>query len=120
MTMFGRRNTKARKLTAYEVQQIRKAYEAGETQGSLARAYGMSVGQIGRIVRGESWSGGPAPEGVSAAELEAAAQRLLLLQQSIKKPAGPVPASPLDGGNAPEETLGTGTAALAAHLTEKK
>lgn len=120
MTMFGRRNTKARKLTAYEVQQIRKAYAEGETQGALARAYGMSVGQIGRIVRGESWSGGLMPQGVSAAELEASAQRLLDLQHSLSKPPGPVPVSPLDGGSVPEETAGTGTATLAAHLAEKK
>ena len=71
MTIFSHRNTKARKLTAYEVQTIRKTYEEGATQGELARAYSMSVGQIGRIVRGESWPTGAAERGCTYVEAEA-------------------------------------------------
>ena len=52
---FGNRNTKSAKLTLTKVAEIRERYETGETQGSLARMFGVSIGQIGRIVRGESW-----------------------------------------------------------------
>ncbi len=51
------RNTKAAKLNPTQVGEIRRFYEdEGLTQGELARRYGVSVGQIGRIVRGESWA----------------------------------------------------------------
>lgn len=56
MSTFRPRNTQARKLTAMQVMQIRERYAQGETQGSLARAFAMSIVQIGRIVRGEAWT----------------------------------------------------------------
>lgn len=60
---FRRSNTSARKLTGVQVIDIRERFAKGETQGSLARAFGVSVGQIGRITRGESWQayGGQGP-----------------------------------------------------------
>jgi hypothetical protein len=53
--MFISNNTRAGKITAQEVYDLREEYAAGATQGSLARKYKLSVGQVGRIVRGESW-----------------------------------------------------------------
>lgn len=44
-----------RVLTYSQVQEIRTLYEAGSTQSVLCKQYGVSIGQIGRIVRGESW-----------------------------------------------------------------
>lgn len=52
---FGVRNTRGSKLTLVDVAEIRSLYEGGATQGSLARMFNISVNQIGRIVRGESW-----------------------------------------------------------------
>jgi uncharacterized protein YjcR len=52
---FSRGNRRGAKLSPGQVLELREAYAAGETQGSLARKYGVSVGQVGRIVRGESW-----------------------------------------------------------------
>jgi hypothetical protein len=55
MSRFRRGHTKAAKVTAVIVQQMRKEYDQGATQGELSDKYGLSVVQIGRIVRGESW-----------------------------------------------------------------
>lgn len=52
---FNKGNTRGADLTAMQVLEIREKYTQGQTQGSLAREYGMSVGHIGRIVRGEVW-----------------------------------------------------------------
>lgn len=52
---FEARNKKAQKLTPAQVREIRAAYKEGATQGQLCRYFKVSVGQIGRIVRGESW-----------------------------------------------------------------
>jgi hypothetical protein len=48
-------NSRAAKMTPMNILEIREKYAAGRTQGSLAREFGISVGQIGRIVRNESW-----------------------------------------------------------------
>lgn len=42
---------------------IRGDYLNGMTQGALCRKYGYSIGQIGRIVRGEAWNGVRREEG---------------------------------------------------------
>lgn len=55
MSKFRKSNTRSAKLTGEQVLELRQRYIAGATQGELARAYGISIGQIGRIVRGESW-----------------------------------------------------------------
>jgi hypothetical protein len=47
-------NTKGRKLDTAQVQEMYQRLLEGETQGSLAREYGISVIQVGRIARGES------------------------------------------------------------------
>lgn len=52
---FGVNNRKAGKVTAVIVEQMRKDYELGATQRELAEVSGLSVVQVGRIVRGESW-----------------------------------------------------------------
>ena len=52
---FGERHHKA-KLTAGMVILIRERYVMGETQSALAKAYGVSQSNIGRIVRGEGWA----------------------------------------------------------------
>ena len=52
---FGVSNRKAAKVTAVMVEQMRRDYELGATQRELAEVSGLSVVQVGRIVRGESW-----------------------------------------------------------------
>lgn len=75
MTKFQKRNTRSAKLDQEQVRMIRRRYGQGESQGSLARELGLSIGQIGRIVRGEAWqSVKPEPTDKEIAE---SAQRLL-------------------------------------------
>ena len=57
-----RYNTRAAKLTADKVMLMRSAYAGGATQSELSLRYGLSIGQIGRIVRGESWQQLPTVE----------------------------------------------------------
>jgi len=95
---FQRKNTRAAHLTASQVLEIRDFYERGRvTQGQLARDYGVSVVQIGRIVRGEVWQGlrKALP---SAAAIDESAQRMLALQAEISRNLEPmqVPVNPLD------------------------
>lgn len=70
-------------LTAQEVLNIRASWGRGMTQGELSRRYKISVVQIGRICRGESWQniiGMP-----SDADIEASARKMLALQESLKE-----------------------------------
>lgn len=53
---FDRGNRRAAKLTAVKVEEMRLEYELGMTQRELGEKYELSVGQVGRIVRGESWA----------------------------------------------------------------
>ena len=122
---FSRRNTKAAKLSLSQVQDIREAYAQGATQSALCRHYGVTVGTIGRIVRGETWVGQARPgEGTQAeidesmarfakmigaetlADIPAAAERSH--EEFLRRP----PPSPLDGGDAPAEASGSGLSAL--------
>lgn len=82
---FGRNNIRRAVLTASKVAEIRQLYGKGAvTQGQLSRDYGVSVVQIGRIVRGEVWQGlGPVQAG--AKELEESAQRMLELQERLDR-----------------------------------
>jgi hypothetical protein len=49
-------NKRAAKLNPEQVAEMRRLYsEENWTQGRLARHFAMSVGQVGRIVRGEHW-----------------------------------------------------------------
>lgn len=62
MPRFYSGNARSARLTAAQVQTIRTRYQAGGiTQGDLAREYQVSVVQVGRIVRGESWQHMPLP-----------------------------------------------------------
>ena len=58
---FNQGHLKSAKLTPSQVLELRQAYVQGATQGSLARRYRVSVGTIGRIVRGESWQSYDSP-----------------------------------------------------------
>lgn len=57
MSKFAELNIRSgrRKLTAQQVYELRVKYAAGATQGELSREYQVTSGQVGRIVRGESW-----------------------------------------------------------------
>jgi len=89
---FQTHNTRRAVLTASKVQEMRALYGKGHvTQGQLARDYGVSVVQVGRIVRGEVWQG-LGPQQAGARELEDSAQRMLELQESLirEMPTPPV------------------------------
>lgn len=124
---FSMDNLGARKLTSEQVAEIRQHYAEGATQGALARHFKVTIGTIGRIVRGESWQGGIRQRDRSGldgygASPEVQAQLDLLKQAGLggaiaqqvaglpPKPA--VPVSVLDGGEPPDETRGTGIEAL--------
>lgn len=47
------------KLTYAIVHEIRSRHSAGESFGSLARAFGVARMTVTRAIRGESWRGGP-------------------------------------------------------------
>lgn len=124
---------KTRKLTQGQVQEMRQFYGEGATQGALAKHYGMSVGQVGRIVRGESWREGAGQRMPTQAEGEGILQRLLetqrlkqerealeaadpLLKEMFGAPEAAVrrpPPSLLDGGDAPSEVDGSALVRLA-------
>ena len=72
-----------RKLTMDQVMQIREMYGQGQTQGALSRYFGVSIGQIGRIVRGESWQSNAEHRMPTQAEMDASAARTWELQQRI-------------------------------------
>jgi hypothetical protein len=83
MAKFQGRNSRAAKLTQAQVEEIRRRYSAGEaSQGQLAREYFMSVVQIGRIVRNESWiqAAAAAPR---EADMDALLERLMNTQQEV-------------------------------------
>lgn len=52
---FNRGHIAAAKLTPTKVYEMRQLYSEGWTQRALADKYNMSVVQVGRICRGESW-----------------------------------------------------------------
>lgn len=56
---FVKRNTKASKLTAEQVMQIRDKQAAGWTQSRLSRDYQVSIGTIRNIVQGLTWQSLP-------------------------------------------------------------
>jgi len=78
MSKFNRGHSKAAKLTAEQVYALLQEYEGGASQGALSRKYGVSVGQVGRICRGESWQNMPKVKSQEEWEKEAAesAQRM--------------------------------------------
>jgi transcriptional regulator with XRE-family HTH domain len=125
--MFERNNRTAKKLTLSQVAEIRELYAQGATQGQLCRRFSVSVGQIGRIVRGESWASEQVPTSVPRqSDIEASAQRLLRVQAQVQqapelagmaaevagKPYRAPPPSPLEGADAPGETEGASLSKL--------
>lgn len=79
---FELKRNPSRKLTLQQVEEIRRWAGQGATHGSLARHFRVSAGQIGRIVRGESWSvENQLPQELSPANQDAMLTRLLAAQQ---------------------------------------
>jgi len=121
MGKLGRGNSAASKLSPTQVLTIRERYAQGWTQGSLCREFGVSIVQIGRIVRNEVWQSlKPGQVVLSEGEIQASAERILaaLSGDSVAKLAEEFdavlkepsktepPPSPLDGGDTPEEAPG--------------
>lgn len=77
--MFTQGNTRASKLSNEEVYEMRAEYTAGATQAYLSRKYGVTVGTVGRIVRGESHQRVPMPH--KEEDHTAAQARLLALSE---------------------------------------
>lgn len=71
MTKFARHNERAAKLEVHQVKAMREKYAQGATQASLSREYSVSVVQVGRIVRGESWQSLPTVKSAAEMQLEA-------------------------------------------------
>ena len=80
----------AAKLTFEQVQEIRQHLVEGATQSALCKYYGVSIGTIGRIARGESWKAGAAAGRGSQAEIDASQRKLfgLLGINAIEELAG--------------------------------
>lgn len=98
MSKFGIHNSKSAKLSPSQVLELRQRYRDGWTQGALARLYQISVGQVGRICRGESWQGyqNPAAEPTET-EIEASMRRVAHEQGLLRDSTGDKPDSkPLD------------------------
>ncbi len=76
---FQRSHLKAAKKTPLEILQIRLKYSQGSSQGELAREFGLSVGQIGKIVRNEVWqSVGATPRTEGEVQLNQITQERIL------------------------------------------
>lgn len=74
MPKFHKFHTRSAVLTAEQVLEIRQRYSQGETQGSLCREFGVSVGTIGRIVRGETWKQFSGPRAEAAPDMTPVSQ----------------------------------------------
>jgi hypothetical protein len=82
MSKFNRHNTRSAKLSATDVYNIRQRYTEGESQGSLAREFQVTVGTIGRIVRGESWQAFAPQKGPS--DVQASLMRAIALKEQLE------------------------------------
>lgn len=122
---FQNRNSKAAKLTAALVAQMRERYASSDcTQADLAREFGITVVHVGRILRGEVWQTAemPAP---GQLQTKAMLERLQGVQKDVElnrdlgldgygrpllgadvRPQQPPP-SPLEGGEGAVESTGT-------------
>ncbi len=75
-------NKHAKKLDATKVKMIRLRAQQGATQGQLARDYGVTITQVGRVIRHEVWQ--EVPEALlPAADIEAQAARMMRLQEQV-------------------------------------
>lgn len=121
------------KMTQEKVQEMRRLYGEGATQGALARHFQLGIAQVGRIVRGECWMKGAGLRLPTEAEKDATLRRLLLVQEQVNARTAADAADPLaaevlggivpkverrpppmllDGGDAPDEAGGEGLKAL--------
>ena len=92
MAKFSRHNSRASKLTAEQVVEIRNKYwKENWTQARLARFYGVTEGTVGRIVRGTSWQafGGPGTHAGAAEQTELQAEIELAAQNAALHNDGP-------------------------------
>lgn len=107
MPRYQNGNKRASKLTLTQVKDMRELYARGDcTQGQLARDYKVSVIQVGRILRGESWQGvGEASPSPVADDPSAILQRVLAVQEEIRSPG-------MDKLNAVHEKLHVGDRVL--------
>lgn len=122
MSAFTQQNSKASKLSASEVVEIRRLYLEGMTQGALCREFGVSIVTIGRIVRGETWQRLPVAEKpLSEGEMkESQARVLAMLAEDPGESTGlpptsavRIPPSPLDDErDALDESPPSGLSAL--------
>lgn len=88
MAKFSAHNSRAAKVTAEMVLRMRLEYAKGATQNELADRYDLSVVQVGRIVRGESWRHVANPaKALSAEELAAVARRLIDIRPDVEQVA---------------------------------
>ena len=113
------------KMTQEQVQEMRRMYGEGATQGALARHFQLGIAQVGRIVRGECWLKGAGLRLPTQAEADAMLGRLLAMQERArekerlrgefgeelevlegKPPRRAPPPMLLEGGDAPAETEG--------------
>ena len=118
-----------KKLDWTTVTEMRENYASGMSQGMLSRKYGVSVGTVGRIMRNESWQREGAslrlpgsaysppkpvtPENYTELLMRHAKPAVEEMLQEISPPP-----SLLDGGDAPDETAGTGISALQQRAKE--
>ena len=85
MTILQKGNTGAAKLTLASVAEIRRLYGEGYTQGSIAKYAGVTIGTIGRIVRGETWCEGAGDRMPTELEMKAGEQRARALMLQIER-----------------------------------
>ena len=71
-------------MTQASVQEMRRMYGEGMTQGALARHFGLGIAQVGRIVRGECWNKGVGLRMPTQAESDATLRRLMEAQERVK------------------------------------
>lgn len=100
MSILQQGHKKASKLTLESVREIRRLYGEGYTQGSIAKYAGVTIGTIGRIVRGETWCEGAGDRAPTALEIKTSEQRMVALAQQIERENAPgmrqdVPAVPV-------------------------
>jgi hypothetical protein len=94
-------NTKAMKLSTSQVRQMYDRLLEGETQGSLAREYGVSVVQVGRIARGESRAmetgahEKPVPDRITLREVDYKASAEAALARLVKPEGVKIPPNPM-------------------------
>lgn len=90
-----------------KVEEIREAWEGGETQSSLSVRFGVSLNTIGKIVKGQSWVNRAAVARVAGRGVVRRVEdpsdimeRMLALQAHVEaRKAGAPVVSLLDGGD---------------------